>query len=114
MTALVHVPASAPFLKRADLLVVADCTAVAFPTLHRDLLKGKVVMMGCPKFDDVQDYTNRFADIFRTADINSVTTVTMEVPCCSGLPIMVGKGMEASNREIPMEEVVLSTKGKII
>ena len=108
------VPASAPFLKGSDLLILADCTAVAFPTLHRDLLKGKVVMMGCPKFDDVQDYTNRFADIFRTADINSVTTVTMEVPCCSGLPIMVGKGIEASNREIPMEEIVLSTKGKII
>ncbi|MBW2594858.1 MAG: 4Fe-4S binding protein [Deltaproteobacteria bacterium] len=108
------VPASAPFLKNADLLVLADCTAVAFPTLHRDLLKGKVVMMGCPKFDDVQDYINRFADIFRTADIKSVTTVVMEVPCCSGLPMIVKKGMEAADREIPMEEVVLSTRGKIL
>ena len=108
------VPASAPFLKGADLLLLADCTAVAFPTLHRDLLKGKVVMMGCPKFDDAQDYINRFADIFRTADIKSVTTVVMEVPCCSGLPMMVEKGMEAADREIPMEAVVLSTRGKII
>lgn len=108
------VPASVPFLKGADLLVLADCTAVASPTLHRDLLKGKVVMMGCPKFDDVQDYINRFADIFKVADIKSVTTVVMEVPCCSGLPIMAGKGMEAADREIPMEEMVLSTRGKII
>ncbi|MBW2631573.1 MAG: 4Fe-4S ferredoxin [Deltaproteobacteria bacterium] len=108
------VPASAPFLKRADLLVLADCTAVAFPTLHRDLLKGKVVMMGCPKFDDAQDYINRFEDIFRTADIKSITTVIMEVPCCSGLPMIVGKGMEAADREIQMEEMVLSTRGKII
>ncbi len=108
------VPASAPFLKGADLLVLADCTAVAFPTLHRDLLKGKVVMMGCPKFDDIQDYINRFADIFRTADIKSVTTVIMEVPCCSGLPMMVRNGMEAAGREIPMEEIILSTRGKIL
>ena len=107
------IPASAPFLKRADLLVLADCTAVAFPTLHRDLLKGKVVMMGCPKFDDIQDYINRFADIFRTADIKSVTTVVMEVPCCSGLPMMLRKGMEAADMKIPMEEVMLSTRGKI-
>ena len=108
------VPASAPFLKGADLLVLADCTAVAFPTLHRDLLKGKVVMMGCPKFDDAQDYINRFADIFKVADIKSVTTVIMEVPCCSGLPMMIGKGMETADRKIPMEEIALTTRGKII
>ncbi len=108
------IPASAPFLKGANLLVLADCSAVAFPTLHRDLMKGKVVMMGCPKFDDVQEYSGKFADIFRTADIKSVTTVVMEVPCCSGLPMIVKKGMVEANKEIPMEEVVLSTRGKIL
>lgn len=71
------VPASAPFLQGADLLILADCGAVAFPTLHRDLLKGKVVMMGCPKFDDVHDYINRFADTFKIAGIKSITTVVM-------------------------------------
>ena len=108
------VPASAPFLKGANLLVLADCTAVAFPTLHRDLLKGKVVMMGCPKFDDVQNYINRFENIFKTADIKSVTSVVMEVPCCSGLPIMLKKGMKTAGIKIPMGEVVLSIRGKII
>jgi hypothetical protein len=108
------IPASAPFLKGANLLVLADCTAVAFPTLHRDLMKGKVVMMGCPKFDDVQDYVAKFADIFRTADIKSVTTVVMEVPCCAGLPMIVKNGMAEANKKIPMEEVVLSTRGKIL
>jgi hypothetical protein len=71
-------------------------------------------MMGCPKFDDTQDYMNRFADIFKIAGIKSVATVIMEVPCCSGLPMIVKKGMEAAGEEIPMEEVVLSIKGKII
>ena len=108
------IPASAPFLKGANLLVLADCTAVAFPTMHRDLMKGKVVMMGCPKFDDVQDYISKFADIFRTANIKSVKTVVMEVPCCAGLPTIVKKGMAEANKIIPMEEVVLSTRGKIL
>jgi len=108
------IPASAPFLKGGDLLVLADCTAVAFPTLHRDLMKGKVVMMGCPKFDDVQEYVQKFSDIFKTAGIKSVTVVVMEVPCCSGMPMIVKKGMESAGKEIPMKEIVLSLRGKIL
>ena len=108
------VPATAPFPKGADLLVIADCTAVALPTLHQDLLKGKTVLMGCPKFDDVQDYIHRFADIFTTAGVRSVTTVVMEVPCCSGLPSIVKRGMEAAGKEIPLEEIVVSTRGEIL
>jgi hypothetical protein len=95
-------------------LILADCAAVAFPTLHRDLLKGKVVMMGCPKFDDTALYVEKFADIFRTADIKSVTTVVMEVPCCSGLPLIVRKGMDAAERSVPMQQIVLSLQGKIL
>ena len=108
------IPPTAPFLKWADLLVLADCTAVAFPALHQDLMKGRVVMMGCPKFDDVQEYVQKFADIFKTADIRSVTTAVMEVPCCSGLPLIVKRGMEAAGKDIPMEEVVISTRGETI
>ena len=108
------VPATAPFLKGADLLVLADCCGIAIPTLHRDLLKGRVVMIGCPKFDDVEEYIDKFADIFKTADINSVMAVVMEVPCCSGLPMIVKKGMEAAGKNIPIEEVVISTRGKIL
>ncbi|HNY49870.1 MAG TPA: 4Fe-4S ferredoxin [Smithella sp.] len=108
------IPASAPFLKGADLLVLADCTAVAFPSLHGDLMKGKVVMMGCPKFDDVQEYVQKFADIFNTAGIKSVTVAVMEVPCCSGMPVIVKKGMEAAGMNVPMTEIVLSLRGKIL
>ena len=108
------VPPNAPFLKQADLLVLADCVPVTFPHLHRDLLKGRAVTMGCPKFDDAQEYIDKFAEIFKTADIKSITTVVMEVPCCSGLPVIVKKGLEASGKKISMEEVVVSTRGRIL
>ena len=70
--------------------------------------------MGCPKFDDVQEYIDKFAEIFKTADIKSITTVIVEVPCCSGLPMIVKKGLEKAGKNIPREEVVISTKGKIL
>jgi Fe-S-cluster-containing hydrogenase component 2 len=108
------IPANAPFLKEANLLVLADCVAIAFPTLHRDLIKGKVVMMGCPKFDEVQEYVAKFADIFRIAGIKSITSVVMEVPCCAGLPGIVKKGLEASGQKIPMNEIIISTRGKVL
>ena len=108
------VPANAPFLKGADLLVLADCAPVALPDLHRNFLKGKVVLMGCPKFDDVQDYIDKFAEIFKTADIKSITTVIIEVPCCSGLSMIVKKGLEKAGKNIPIEEVVISARGKIL
>jgi ferredoxin len=108
------IPALAPFLKGADLLVLADCTAVAVPALHRDWIQGRVVMMGCPKFDDVQAYVQKFADIFRTADIRSVTVVVMDVPCCSGMPMIVRKGMETAGKDVPIKQVVVSLRGKVI
>jgi ferredoxin len=108
------VPPNAPFLKNADLLVTADCTPLAFPDIHRRFIKGKKVLMGCPKFDDVQDYINRFAEIFQTAGIKSVTAVIMEVPCCSGLPVIIKKGMEKAGKHIPVETVVISTRGKVV
>ena len=108
------VPPTAPFLKGADLLILADCVPVAFPTLHQDFLQGKAVMMGCPKFDDVQHYVEKFAQICKVSGIKSITSVVMEVPCCSALPMIVKKGMELSGESIPMEEVVISTRGKVL
>jgi ferredoxin len=108
------VPPNAPFLKDADLLVVADCVPVAFPAFHSVFLQGKAVMMGCPKFDDVQEYIDKFEAICKRSGIKRITTVFMEVPCCSGLPMIVKKGLEASGAQIPLEEVVISRKGKII
>jgi Fe-S-cluster-containing hydrogenase component 2 len=108
------IPPTAPFLKEADLLVLADCVPVAFPMLHQEFLHGKAVAMGCPKFDDVQQYVEKFTAIFKVANLKRVTTVVMEVPCCAGLPKIVETAIEKAGVSLPMERVVISTKGKIL
>jgi ferredoxin len=108
------VPPTASFLKGADILVAADCTPIAYPDFHREFLKGRIVLIGCPKFDNPQEYVEKFADIFREADIQSVTVLDMEVPCCSALPAIVNKGMQISGKDVPIEEVVISTQGHIL
>ena len=108
------VPPTAPFLKHADLLVAADCTPLAYAGFHRDLLPGKAVMLGCPKFDDAEEYVEKFVEIFKVAAIRSVTVVDMEVPCCSKLPMIVRKAMALSGVSIPLEEIVISRRGTIL
>ncbi|MEJ2717906.1 MAG: 4Fe-4S binding protein [Deltaproteobacteria bacterium] len=108
------IPPTAPFLKNADLLVTADCTPVAYAGFHRDFLDGKVVMVGCPKFDDTQSYLEKFTEIFKTADIHSITTVFMEVPCCHGLPTIVKRAMELAGKNIPMENIIIGVRGEIL
>ena len=108
------VPPTAPFLKNADLLVAADCTPVAYPDFHRDLLPGRVVMVGCPKFDDAESYIQKFTDIFRSAGLNSLTIARMEVPCCASLRTIVQKARERAGSSMEVEEIVVSTQGRII
>ncbi len=108
------VPANAPFLKNADLLVLADCVAVTCPDLHERLIAGRTVMMGCPKFDDVDGYVQKFKEVFEKADIRSVTVAEMEVPCCAGLPWIVKKALETSGKKIPAREIVVDPRGRII
>lgn len=108
------VPATAPFLKNAELLVAADCTPVAYPDFHRNFLQGKVVMLGCPKFDDVQSYLKKFGEIFSVANIRSVSVVVMEVPCCHGMPVIVKKAMDAAGKAIPMEIVTIGVQGQVL
>ncbi|HDQ41144.1 MAG TPA: ferredoxin [Desulfonatronum sp.] len=108
------VPPEAPFLKGAELLVAADCAPVAYPLLHQELLPGKIILMGCPKFDDVQDYSRRFTEIFQQAGISSVTVLSMEVPCCSGLADIVVQSMAKAGVRIPFKEVVVSRQGDIM
>ena len=108
------IPPVAPFLHDADLLVTADCVPVAYPSFHQDFLDGKVVMLGCPKFDNKIEYLKKFTNIFKNIKIKSITVLNMEVPCCSSLPGIVKKALEAAGASIPVTEVMISTKGEIL
>lgn len=108
------VPAHAPFLENADLLVSADCSPFVYPGIHRDFIAGRVVMVGCPKFDDMDAYFEKFTEIFKTQDINSVTVLVIEVPCCSALPMLIKKAQEKAGVEVDTEVVVLGVKGDVL
>lgn len=107
------IPPTAPFLDNCDLLVAADCTAVAYAGLQQDFLAGRVVMMGCPKFDDQQLYVDRFTEIFRTRQLRSLTILIMEVPCCHAMLRIVRQAWDAVKPEVPVRQVVISTRGDI-
>ena len=108
------IPAAAQFLENCDLLVAADCTAVSYPNINRDFVKGRVVMMGCPKFDDAQMYVDRFTEIFQTGKVQTVTILIMEVPCCSAMLQIIKKARDDAGSSVPVRQVVISTQGSII
>jgi Fe-S-cluster-containing hydrogenase component 2 len=107
------IPPTAPFLKDGDLLVAADCVPAAYADFHRDFLDGRVLLLGCPKFDDKAEYLQRFTDIFRANEIKSVKVLRMEVPCCSFLLPVVTEAAHRAGKEIPVNEVVITRGGKI-
>ena len=108
------VPPHAPFLKDADLLVTADCAPAAYPSLHADFLPGRVLLLGCPKFDDAAAYEDKFTAIFQTNVPRSVTVLEMEVSCCSGLSRIVLSAMRRAGIAAPLEKVVIGLDGRVL
>ena len=105
------VPAFAPYLDNSDLLIAADCTSFAYAGFQDDLLKGKILLVGCPKLDDSEFYKNKFTEIFKMNNIKSVTCAHMEVPCCFGLLNIVKEALSASGKNIPFTDVNIGIKG---
>jgi NAD-dependent dihydropyrimidine dehydrogenase PreA subunit len=107
------VPVHAPYFENADLLVVADCVPLAYANFHRDFLKGRAVVVGCPKLDDVQGYKEKLTDIFKTNAIKSVTLPYMEVPCCFGLVKATEDAVKASGKDIPINKIKIGVRGQV-
>ena len=105
-------PLRAPYYEGAKLLIAADCTAYAYANFHEDFIRGKVVLVGCPKLDSV-DYSVKLTEIIRENDIQSVTIVRMEVPCCGGLEFAAKKALQESGKFIPWQVVTIRTDGTI-
>lgn len=105
---------NAGYLKGADLLVAADCTAYAYADFHKDFIKDHITVIGCPKLDDVEYYKDKLVEILKTSDLKSLTVVRMEVPCCGGIVNAVKTAMLEAQTIIPYKEVVISTEGNIL
>lgn len=108
------VPPDAPFLQDADLLLTADCVAVALPDFHSRWLPGRVVLMGCPKFDDAESYVERLSALFQTTSIRSLTVLEMEVPCCANMSRIVAKAVARAGVTLRFERVVISCGGQVV
>lgn len=106
------IPPHAPFLQGADILVAADCTAVSVPGFQEKYLGGKVVMMGCPKFDDAQSYVDRFVEIIDSCNLKSITILIMEVPCCSAMNAIIKRALDKASKPVPVEQITISTRGQ--
>jgi Pyruvate/2-oxoacid:ferredoxin oxidoreductase delta subunit len=109
---LTLLPPNAPFFENADLLVAADCVPFAYADFHTDFLKGKTLVIGCPKLDDVEFYKKKLTEIFKQSTIKSVTIVNMEVPCCFGLYHLVKEALRSSGKSIPLRHHIVSIKGE--
>ena len=107
------VPVKAPFFDNADILLAADCAPVALKNFH-DLMAGKRVIIGCPKFDDAREYAQKLTEILKQNNIASVSVVHMEVPCCTGLQWAINKALEGSGKKIPVKEYEVKIGGDIV
>ena len=106
-------PMNAPYFDGANLLVSADCAAYAYGNFHNEFMKNKIALIGCPKLDAV-DYSEKLTAILRDNDIESVTVVRMEVPCCGGIEQAVITALKNSGKMIPWQVVTISTDGRIL
>ncbi|WP_297285347.1 4Fe-4S binding protein [uncultured Brachyspira sp.] len=106
---------NAPYLDNIDLLISADCVPFTYGNFHSKFLKGKVLMMLCPKLDsDIDLYIEKLANIFKTKNIKSITIVRMEVPCCGGVEMIVEEALKKANKNIIIKEYTISIDGEII
>lgn len=106
-------PTRAPYFDGANLLITADCTAYAYGNFHKEFMNNRITLIGCPKLDAV-DYTEKLTAIIKNNQIQSITVVRMEVPCCGGIEYAAKKALQMSGKLIPWQVITISTDGKII
>jgi NAD-dependent dihydropyrimidine dehydrogenase PreA subunit len=106
---------AAAYFQRADLLVAADCAAFAYGNFHQKFMTGKKLVIACPKLDQGTDvYIQKFNRLIDEAQVNTITVVIMEVPCCGGLISMIQTALSHSGRKVPVKIAVIGTRGEIL
>jgi ferredoxin len=103
----------APYFQGCDLLIAADCTAFSLGSFHQDLLKGKKLVIACPKLDETDTYVEKLAELLKNATIYSLTVAIMSVPCCSGLYAIAQKAVEFTGKSIAIKKIVIGLDGTV-
>jgi Pyruvate/2-oxoacid:ferredoxin oxidoreductase delta subunit len=111
---LMLVPPQAPYLQGADILLAADCVPFAYADFHRRFLRGRPVIIGCPKLDQADFYVKKLAQIIHIAQPRSISVLRMEVPCCSGLTRIAQLALQSAEATTKLEEVVVSIQGEVL
>ena len=105
----------ASYYKNSDLLLTADCVGFSYPDFHKDFLKDRTIAIACPKLDTNQEiYLQKLVAMIGQAELNSITIMIMQVPCCSGLVQLAQKAVELSGKNIPVKAIVIGIKGEIL
>ena len=106
---------TAPYFQGADVLISADCVAYSLGGFHPEYLKSKALTIACPKLDQGQEnYINKITSLVDDAKINTLTVMTMEVPCCSGLVHLTREGTARASRKVPIKSIIVSLQGEIL
>mgnify|MGYP001150403200 FL=1 len=103
---------AAPFLQNADIMLVADCAGYVFSGL-RPLIRGRVLLIACPKLDDIDSHLEKLTAILKQSSVRSITVVRTEVPCCGGLVRLATTALARSGRDIPLDVVVVGIDGTL-
>ena len=105
----------APYYQKSDVLLAADCVAYSVGDFHKDYLKGKSIAIACPKLDEGQDvYVEKIKSFMDDAKINTLTVMTMQVPCCAGLVAIAKQALQSAKRKIPIKSIVVSLQGGVL
>jgi ferredoxin len=107
------VPLHAPYFNNADLLVAADCVPFAYANFHQDFLKNKILLIACPKLDDIEFYKEKLIKIFESNNIKSISVLHMEVPCCYGLSNLVETALKSCGKDIPLSNKIITIDGNL-
>lgn len=108
------VSANAPYFKGADLLITADCVPFAYANYHNDFLNDRAVVVGCPKLDDVSYYTEKLSDIIKNNELESITVLRMEVPCCGGMAMAAKDARNMAGSDVPVKVVTIGIEGEVL
>ncbi len=109
------VPPTAPFFQKADLLLAADCVPFTMADFHSRFLRGKSLAVACPKLDDGQDiYLQKLTAMIDQAEINTLSVMIMEVPCCGGLLRLAKEAASKASRKIPIKQIIVSLRGEVL